>query len=75
MIEKGTNTAWNISTFTLTYIFKSWKKDSSNKVYVKTKHKREAEPATLLKERLRHRCFPMNLAKFLKAPFFSEHHR
>ena len=26
-------------------------------------------PATLLKKRLWHRCFPMNFAKFLKTPF------
>ena len=27
------------------------------------------EPATLLKKRLWHRCFPMNFAKFLRTPF------
>ena len=27
-------------------------------------------PATLLKKRLQHRCFPMSFAKFLTAPFF-----
>ena len=26
-------------------------------------------PATLLKKRLRHRCFPMNFAKFSRIPF------
>ena len=26
-------------------------------------------PVTLLKKKLQHRCFPMNFAKFLKAPF------
>ena len=26
-------------------------------------------PATLLKQRLRHRCFPMNFVKFLRTPF------
>ena len=30
-------------------------------------------PATLLKKRLWHRCFPVNFAKFLKTPFFTEH--
>ena len=30
-------------------------------------------PATLLKKRLWRRCFPMNYAKFLGAPFFTEH--
>ena len=29
----------------------------------------------LIKKRLRHRCFPVNFAKFLKTPFFTEHVR
>ena len=29
--------------------------------------------ATLLKKRLRHRCFPVSFAKFLRTPFFTEH--
>ena len=29
----------------------------------------ELSPATLLKNRLRHRCFPMNFVKFLRTPF------
>ena len=32
-------------------------------------------PATLLKKSLRHRCFPVNFAKFLRTPFFTEHLR
>ena len=32
-------------------------------------------PATLLKKRLWHRCFPVNFAKFLGIPFFTEHVR
>ena len=38
--------------------------------------KREAlgfKPATLLKERLWHRCFLVNFVKFLRTPFFTEH--
>ena len=31
--------------------------------------------ATLLKKRLQHRCFPVNIAKFLRTPFFTEHLR
>ena len=31
-------------------------------------------PASLLKTRLWHRCFPVNFAKFIRAPFFTEHH-
>ena len=30
-------------------------------------------PATLLKKRLWHRCFLANFAKFLRAPFLTEH--
>ena len=32
-------------------------------------------PATLLKKTLWRRCFPANFAKFLRAPFFTEHLR
>ena len=32
-------------------------------------------PATSLKKRLWHRCFPVNLAKFLRTPFLTEHLR
>ena len=32
-------------------------------------------PATLLKKRLWHRCFPVNFVKFLGTPFFTEHLR
>ena len=32
-------------------------------------------PATLLEKSLWRRCFPMNFAKFLKTPFFTEHLR
>ena len=31
------------------------------------------KPATLLKKRPWHRCFPVNFAKFLRTPFFNEH--
>ena len=30
-------------------------------------------PATLLKKRLWHRCFPVNFVKFLRIPFLTEH--
>ena len=30
-------------------------------------------PATLLKKRLWHRCFPVNFVKFLQTPFLTEH--
>ena len=28
-----------------------------------------------IKKRLQHRCFPVNIAKFLKTPYFEEHLR
>ena len=31
-------------------------------------------PATLLKKRLWHRCFPVNFEKLLRTPFFTEHY-
>ena len=34
---------------------------------------KKAVPATLLKKRHWHRCFPANFAKFLRTPFFTEH--
>ena len=37
--------------------------------------KLQADPATLLKKRLRHRCFPVNFAKFSRTPFLKEHLR
>ena len=30
-------------------------------------------PATLLKKKLWHRCFPANSVKFIKTPFYKEH--
>ena len=35
--------------------------------------KLQAPPATLLKKRLWHRCFPVNFVKFIRTPFFTEH--
>ena len=35
--------------------------------------KLQAARATLLKKRLWHRYFPVNFAKFLRTPFFTEH--
>ena len=32
-------------------------------------------PATLLKKRLWHKCFPVNFTKFLGTPFLTEHLR
>ena len=37
--------------------------------------KLKARPGTLLKKRLWHMCFPVNYAKFLRTPFFTEHLR
>ena len=37
--------------------------------------KRQARPATSLRKRLWHRCFPVNFAKFLRTLFLTEHLR
>ena len=34
-----------------------------------------SQPATLLKKKLWHRCFPVNITKFLRTPFLTEHLR
>ena len=36
---------------------------------------KQFRPATLLKKSPWHSCFPVNLAKFLRTPFFTEHLR
>ena len=33
----------------------------------------DLRPVTFLKKRLRHRCFPVNFANFLRTPIFIEH--
>ena len=33
----------------------------------------DPRPATFLKKKLRHRCFPVNFANFLRTPIFIEH--
>ena len=35
--------------------------------------KLQAEACNFIKKRLWHRCFPMNVAKFLRTPFYIEH--
>ena len=35
----------------------------------------DLRPATLLKKRLQHRCFPLDFTKFLRTFFFTEHLR
>ena len=46
---------------------------SENSIPIYISCGRCCRPATLLKRRLWHRCFPMNLAKFLRTPFCIEH--
>ena len=52
----------------------------SHKIYQKTPAPEslrpwDLRPATLLKKRLSHRCFPVKFAKFLRTTFLSEHLR
>ena len=47
----------------------------SQEVFCKKVFLKISRPATLLKKRLRHRCFPVNFVKFLRTHFFTEHLR
>ena len=49
------------------------KSESSNSSKVSISRSSRLRPATLLKKRLCHRCFPVNFVKFLRTPFFTEH--
>ena len=40
--------------------------------FIRSSHPEMFRPATLLKKRLCHRCFPVNFAKFLKTLFLTE---
>ena len=47
-----------------------WSWIENNDLSCRSSHRRcFIEKATLLKKRLWHRCFPVNFAKFLRAPF------
>ena len=47
-----------------------WSWIENNDLSCRSSHRRRSiEKATLLKKRLWHRCFPVNFAKFLRAPF------
>ena len=51
---------------------KQWEsKECESKEYLVLN--KRLRPATLLKKRLWHRCFPVNLVKFLRTPFLIEH--
>ena len=43
--------------------------------FLKKLQARGLRPATLLKNRLWHKCFSVNFAKFLRTPFLTEHLR
>ena len=46
---------------------------SVKNVFLKISQNTGLKPATLLKKRLWHRCFPVNFVIFLRTPFFIEH--
>ena len=50
-----------------------WNKQEIFKRRHEKDQKQSPQPATLLKKRLCHRCFPVNSAKFLRTPFLTEH--
>ena len=50
-----------------------WEKTSRPLPLDLHKNRNLSSPATLLKKRLWHRCFPVNFSKFLRTPCFIEH--
>ena len=48
---------------------------NTNQTHFNVRSSRSLKPATLLKKRLWHGCFPVNFAKFLRTPFLTEHLR
>ena len=52
-----------------------WKIPVPETVFNKVAGLGKNRPTTLLKKSLWHRCFPVNLKKFLRTPFFTEHLR
>ena len=55
------------------YFFVEMKKQEIFKRRHEKDQKQSFQPATLLKNRLCHRCFPVNFAKFPRTPFLTEH--
>ena len=41
--------------------------------YLEDKYESQPQPTTLSKKRLWHRCFPVNVVKFLRTPLLTEH--
>ena len=56
-------------------VFLEISQDSQENTYARVSFliKLQTTPATLLKKRLWHRCFPVNFAKFLRTPSFTEY--
>ena len=48
---------------------------SVKKVFLEISQNSQTPPATFLKKRLWHKCFPVNFAEFLRTAFFIEHLR
>ena len=59
-------------------VFRNFAKFTGKHLYQRPFFRKVAarlRPANLLKKSLWHRCFPVNFAKFLRTPFFTEHIR
>ena len=69
--------SWSCSVQIITikffYVYNRWKHRSSHQKVFTRKHLCQSlRSATLLKNNLYHRCFHVNFAKFLRAPFLTE---
>ena len=69
------NYTYEFVTFTKSYFFKYLIKLGTGKTWrlILSLIKLQARPATLLKKRLWHRCFPVNFSEISKNTFFKEH--
>ena len=79
--EEDTRHRWNVSGTGLTLHsrmlwtekLKKLKRCKAICSYLQMVFKIGPQACNFIKKRLRHRCFPVKFAKFLRAPFFTEH--
>ena len=63
------------SVFLLKKVFLKISQNSQENTCARISFLIKLQASTLLKKRLWHSCFPVNIAKFLRPPFFTEHLR
>ena len=56
----------------LIFLLTSWSKHTASYLLYVVQDNHGLRPATLSKKRLWHKCFPVNFAKFLRTPLFTD---